>query len=65
MVPVADTLRSFLIAHKLRMGRAGDDFLFGRSASLPFTPSAVRRRALKARSAARKGSWPGRGPSLE
>jgi integrase len=48
LVPVAGALRRYLLAHKLATGRAGDDFLFGRSASEPFTPTAVRRRALNA-----------------
>jgi integrase len=45
MVP---ELRRELIAHKLRAGRGGDDLIFGRSASEPFIPSSVRRRARAA-----------------
>jgi integrase len=41
-------LRRELVAHKLRTGRDGDDLVFGRSASEPFTPSTVRRHALDA-----------------
>lgn len=42
-VPLAGVLRRELAAHKLRTGRAGDDLVFGRSPTLPFTPSTVRR----------------------
>jgi integrase len=52
MVPVPGVLRPYLLAHKLASGRDGDDFLFGRLASAPFTPTAVRRRELKAWAAA-------------
>jgi integrase len=52
LVPVPGVLRPYLLAHKLASGRDGDDFFFGRSASAPFTPTAVRRRALKAWAAA-------------
>jgi hypothetical protein len=31
-----------LLAHKLRTGRDGNDLVFGRSASAPFTPGAAR-----------------------
>lgn len=41
-------LRRILIAHKLRLGRDGDDLLLGRTATEPFVPSTVRRRALDA-----------------
>jgi integrase len=52
LVPVPDALRGYLPAHKLRTGRDGGDFLFGRSATQPFTPTTVLRRALKAWAAA-------------
>ncbi|MCZ4492087.1 MAG: site-specific integrase, partial [Conexibacter sp.] len=51
-VPMAGALRRALAAHKLATGRADDDLVFGRSASLPFIPSTTRRRALKAWEAA-------------
>jgi hypothetical protein len=57
LVPVPPALRRFLLAHKLAVGRDGDDFLFGRSASEPFTPTAVRRRALQAWAAAAVGAF--------
>jgi hypothetical protein len=41
-------LRTDLLAHKLRTGRGGDDLVFGRTATLPFVPSTVRRRAIEA-----------------
>jgi integrase len=41
-------LRDELIGHKLRTGRRGGDLLFGRSATDPFIPSTVRRRARAA-----------------
>jgi integrase len=47
-VPIAAVLRDFLDEHKLRTDRAGADFVFGSTAHRPFTPSAVRRRALTA-----------------
>jgi integrase len=47
-VPLAGLLRRELAAHKLRTGRADDDLVFGRSPTLPFTPSTVRRRVLAA-----------------
>ncbi|HWH43278.1 MAG TPA: tyrosine-type recombinase/integrase, partial [Thermoleophilaceae bacterium] len=47
-VPIAAELRKHLAAHKLRTGRSGDELLFGTTTTLPFTPSTVRRRALKA-----------------
>ncbi len=45
-VPVARVLHGELAAHKLRTGRDADALVFGRTASEPFTPSTVRRRAL-------------------
>jgi integrase len=57
LVPVAGALRRYLLAHKLASGRDGGDFLFGRFASLPFTPSAVGRRARQAWAAAAAGAF--------
>jgi integrase len=52
-VPVFDELRPYLAAlvspaALLRTGRRGDDLIFGRTGSDPFTPTTVRSRALKA-----------------
>ncbi len=47
-VPVAAALRLILLEHLARTGRRGSDFLFGRTASAPFTPSHVRKQALAA-----------------
>ena len=45
-------LRHELVAHKLATGRDGVQLVFGRTATLPFIPSTVRRRALAAWEAA-------------
>ena len=37
-----------LVERKLRSGRDGDDFVFGRTPDRPFTPTHVRHRALAA-----------------
>jgi integrase len=47
-VPVSGTLRRYLLPHKMATGRAGDDFLFGRAAREPFTPTHIRKQALVA-----------------
>jgi integrase len=47
-VPIPASLRRHLLEHKLRTGRDGDAFVFGRIAFMPFTPTHVRNRALKA-----------------
>lgn len=47
-VPIPATLRRYLIEHKMRTGRDGDDLVFGSAADRPFTPTAIRKRALKA-----------------
>lgn len=51
-VPVASALRRYLLEHKMRTGRDGEQLLFGRTATEPFTPNHVRSRALKAWAAA-------------
>jgi integrase len=51
-VPVPAALRRYLLAEKLRTGRDGDDLLFGRTAHDPFTPTHVRKLALRAWAAA-------------
>lgn len=57
-VPVPEVLRPYLEAHRLRRasvaaiaGDGGNELVFGRTPTEPFTPSAVRRRALAAWSA--------------
>jgi integrase len=47
-VPLTETLRAFLSAHVSRLGRNGDDLVFGRTAALPFTPHHVSDRADEA-----------------
>ena len=47
-IPLAGRVRKELAQHKLLTGRAGHDLVFGRTAELPFVPTTVRRRALKA-----------------
>ncbi len=47
-VPITATLRDHLTEHKAREGRDGTDFVFGQTATTPFTPSYIRRRALAA-----------------
>jgi integrase len=51
-VPLMGELRRELVRHKLWTGRSGADLLFGRAADLPFVPSTVRARAVKAWKAA-------------
>jgi integrase len=47
-VHIVPQLASHLREHRQRTGRAGDDLVFGRTASKPFEPTTVRSRALKA-----------------
>ncbi|PTL55515.1 tyrosine-type recombinase/integrase [Paraconexibacter algicola] len=47
-VPIVPMLAAALKAHKLATGRDGSDFVFGRTATEPFTSSTVRSRALRA-----------------
>jgi integrase len=51
-VPVVAPLRLLLLEHKARTGRRGSDLVFGRTASEPFTPTWVRKRARRAWQAA-------------
>ena len=44
-VPLTDTLRGYLTAHLERTGRSGEDLLFGRTRTEPFTPGHVSDRA--------------------
>lgn len=52
VVPILAVLAPVLAAHKLRTGRDGDALVFGATATEPFDPSTVRRRALAAWDAA-------------
>ena len=56
-VPIPASLRRHLLEHKLRSGRDGSDFVFGRSATAPFTPTHVRDKALTAWAAAAAGAF--------
>ena len=47
-VPVAAALRLHLLEHKARTGRRGDELVFGRTPTEPFTPTNLRARAVKA-----------------
>jgi integrase len=47
-VPILSVLRAELLAHKLATGRRGTDLVFGRTATTPFVPPTVRRRAITA-----------------
>ena len=48
MVPIAEPLCSSLLEQRALTGRRGSDLVFGRTASAPFTPTHIRKRALKA-----------------
>ena len=56
-VPIPASLRRHLLEHKLRSGRDGADLVFGRSASAPFTPGNVSKRARQAWAAAAIGAF--------
>jgi integrase len=56
-VPVPAQLRRYLLEHKMRTGRDGDDLLFGRTAREPFTPSHVRKQARGAWAAVAVGAF--------
>jgi integrase len=47
-VPILGLLRTLLAEHKLATGRRGEDLIFGREAAMPFVPSTLRSRALRA-----------------
>jgi hypothetical protein len=55
-------LAPILREHLLRTGSRGDDLVFGVSASAPFEPTTVRRRALSAWRAANKRLGEGEAP---
>jgi integrase len=52
VVAIPELVSGLLAAHGLATGRDGDAFVFGTTATRPFTPSTVRRRALRAWQAA-------------
>lgn len=56
-VPVPAILRRYLLEHRARTGRRGDDLFFGRTARDAFTPTHLRRQALKAWAAASVGAF--------
>ena len=65
-VPIAEPLRIVLLEHKARGGRRGDDFVFGRKPGAPFTPTHIRKRALRAWAATAVGMFlRGEGGDLE
>ena len=47
-VPLSGRVKKELAAHLLLTGRSGDDLVFGRTAALPFIPTTIRHRSLKA-----------------
>jgi hypothetical protein len=47
-VPIASVLRIYLLEHKARTGRRDNDLVFGRTRTVPLTPTHVRNRALGA-----------------
>lgn len=63
-VPIAGALRLILLEHRARTGRRGTDLVFGRTATEPFTPTHVRKRARQAWAAAAVGAFI-RGETLE
>jgi integrase len=56
-VPLTETLRGYLTAHLERTGRSGEDLLFGRTASEPFTPGHIADRADDAWADAKADRW--------
>jgi integrase len=47
-VPIANTLRTFLLSHRLLQGTGGEGFVFSTTGKRPFDPPAVSRRARSA-----------------
>jgi integrase len=47
-VPIASVLRAHLAQHKLRSGRSSNNVVFGSRPDHPFTPTNIRKRALRA-----------------
>lgn len=56
-VPIPASLRRHLLEQKVRTGRDGADLVFGAAADRPFTPTHVRKLALKAWAVAAVGSF--------
>jgi integrase len=46
-VPINGTLRDYLDEQKARTGRDGDDLVFGQTATAPFTPTNIHRKARR------------------
>lgn len=61
-MPLAEPLRLILLQHLARTGRRGNDLLFGRTPTEPFTPTHVRKRALCAWAATVVGAFLRRRP---
>jgi integrase len=61
-VPMTSELRLLLLEHLARTGRRDSDLVFGRTASDPFTPTHVRKRALGAWAATAVGAFLRREP---
>src|SRR5919197_1264195 len=58
-VPLLAILRDYLDEHLLHTGREGEDLLFGRSATIPFAPMAIGKRAKRSRSKANEAEREG------
>lgn len=56
-VPMPSVLRAILLEHIARTGRRGEDLMFGSTASTPFTPTNIRKRALGAWAASAVGAF--------
>lgn len=64
-VPIPAALRLLLLEHKAGTGRRGQDFVFGSTATTPFTPTNVAKRAKRAWAAAAVGAFiQGRPPQI-
>jgi integrase len=57
VVPMGGELRRLLLEHMARTGRRGGDLVFGRTAREPFTPTWIRKRALRAWVSAALGAF--------
>lgn len=66
VVPIPSILRRYLLEQRARTGRRGSDLFFGISATEPFGPTSVRRRAIASWTAAAVGGFfQGRNAGLE
>lgn len=65
-VPIAGALRVYLLRHRARTGRRGSDLFFGRTGCDAFTPTHIRKRALRAWAATAVGCFlRGESPPVE